>query len=78
MEGEATGILLDNTEGITITGNMFAGMHRQAIEQIGSIDHLVITGNVMMDGSRENPGEYPSVDLEGEADVMESNSVEGQ
>jgi parallel beta-helix repeat protein len=76
VEGEATGILLDHTEGITITGNMFAGMHREAIKQVGAIDHLVIADNVMMDGSRENPGEYSPVDLEGEADVMENNSIE--
>lgn len=72
----ATGIWLNNTEAIAISGNVFAGMKESAIQQVGQVEHLVITGNVMVDGSKAQPGKHPAVDLEVKPAVFENNSIE--
>ncbi len=63
-DDETGGILLDKTNAITITGNIFSGIYKESILSIGQCSEIVITGNISVQGSRAKPGEYPPVNLE--------------
>jgi len=58
----ATGILLNGTSDITITGNIFTGLAREAIKAEGKCQRVVLTGNIMSDLSRSAPGKHRAVD----------------
>jgi parallel beta-helix repeat protein len=63
-DDETGGILLNKTNAITITGNIFSGIYKEAIRSIGQCSEIVITGNISVENSRAKPGKYPSVNLE--------------
>lgn len=67
---EAQGILLDTTSDINITGNVFSGLARQAVEAKGKCVRIIIIANSMVDLSRAAPGKHAPMELgESQADV---------
>jgi hypothetical protein len=53
---EATGILLQSTSDIVISGNQFSGLSGSAVTGEGALKRLVITGNLVTDyGRRVTP-----------------------
>jgi hypothetical protein len=75
-EDRATGILLNGTSDIAISGNIFTGLAEQAVKAEGSCRRIVLTGNVMSDLSRSDPGKYPALDLGDAETVVGQNAVE--
>jgi hypothetical protein len=75
-DDEAGGVLLDKTDGITITGNIFSGNSKEAIKTIGTCKNIVLVGNVMMDGSRSKPGEYSAISSSHDFDASGLNVIE--
>ncbi len=63
-DDETGGILLNKTNAITITGNIFSGIYKESISSIGQCSEIVITGNISVQNSRAKPGQYPPVNLE--------------
>ena len=72
----AAGIHLVGTEDVAISGNVFAGLNRQAIEADAECRRIVITGNVMSDLNRKTEEKRPALDLHGNQDmIVENNSI---
>jgi hypothetical protein len=61
----ATGILLQKTKHITISGNSFTGLAGAAVRSEGACARLLISSNVMTDLHRKNPKGGLALELEG-------------
>ena len=59
----AEGILLDGTSDVTITGNIFSGLAKEAIKATGKCQRIVTVGNILTDLSRSAPGKHKPIDL---------------
>jgi len=62
-EDIAEGILLKGASDITITGNTFAGLAREAVKAEGACTRIVVVGNTLVDLSRSAPGKHAGLDL---------------
>ena len=71
----ATGVLLQNTSDVAITGNVFTGMAREAVQAEGDNQRIVVQSNVMTDLSRSEPGRYPAIDFRDSAGEVQHNSI---
>ena len=61
---------------VAISGNVFTGLNRQAIEADAQCRRIVITGNVMADLNRKTDEKRPALDLRGAQEtIVEHNSV---
>ena len=58
-----TGILLDNTSSINITGNSFSGMSENAVEGIGDCSRILISANLVTDMHVQSTKKAPAFDL---------------
>ncbi len=75
-DDDAAGIHLAGTEDIAISGNVFAGLNRQAIEADSECRRVVVTGNVMTDLNRKTDDKRPALDLRGAQEtIVEHNSI---
>jgi hypothetical protein len=70
----ASGVVLDGTSDITITGNVFTGLAKGAVEVRGQCTRINVVGNVVSDASRSAPGEHAGMDL-GEADASVEHNI---
>ncbi len=72
----AAGIHLAGTSDVAISGNVFTGLNRQAIEADAKCRRIVITGNVMADLNRKTDEKRPALDLRGAQEtIVEHNSI---
>lgn len=55
----ATGILLQGTRDVTISGNVFAGLAQEAIQADAACRRILVTGNVLVDLNRSVAGDAP-------------------
>ncbi|MGC9326083.1 MAG: right-handed parallel beta-helix repeat-containing protein, partial [Candidatus Hinthialibacter sp.] len=69
------GLLLKQTRAVTITGNIFSGNWKEAIRSEGDCQEIVLTGNILLDGSRSQPGEFPAHDLQSAQIIQGDNLV---
>jgi hypothetical protein len=49
------GVVLENTKGITISGNQFTGLDGPAVRTTGACDKILIDGNLTSDLNRRTP-----------------------
>ena len=80
-EDAATGVLLENTADIAISGNIFTGLTGPAVEVEGKCRRLVLAGNVAADLKKENnrKGEIAALALGTTDDaVLGANAFEGR
>ena len=74
----ATGIILQGTSDIVISGNLFSGLEEQAVLADENCRRLAITGNVIVDVNRKNSGKLPALDLHGaKQSIVEHNIITG-
>lgn len=73
-----TGIILQNTSDIAISGNGFGGLWGEAVKAIGSCHRIIVTGNTMTDvDSRSTTGTRTAIDLGGAKEsIVKDNAVE--
>ncbi|MBC8868199.1 MAG: right-handed parallel beta-helix repeat-containing protein [Planctomycetes bacterium] len=72
----ASGIQLEGTSDIAISGNVFAGLNRQAIEADAECQRVAIIGNVMTDLNRKTDEKRPALDLrDARETIVEHNSI---
>ncbi|MBN2328067.1 MAG: right-handed parallel beta-helix repeat-containing protein [Candidatus Omnitrophica bacterium] len=69
------GLLLQRTCAVTVTGNIFSGNWKEAVRSEGKCKEIVLTGNILLDGSRSQPGEFPAFDLESAQIIQGDNLV---
>jgi hypothetical protein len=72
---EGTGILLQSTTGIVISGNVFSGLSTSAIRAEGPCSRLNITGNVATDPRRQALG-LPAFDLRSVTNSIIENNLQ--
>lgn len=65
----ATGILLEGTRDVTITGNIFSGLAQEAIQADDQCERIVIAGNLVTDVGRAGEPKPPALDLRGAKQV---------
>ncbi len=77
-DDRATGITLNNTSDVVITGNIFTGLAEEAVKAEGECKRIVLTGNVMSDLSKAAPGKHPAVAAEAAEIVAGQNAIENK
>jgi len=78
-EAPACGVRLEASSENVISGNIFTGLHEQAISATGRCQRLAITGNVMSDLNRGGGARRPPLDLEDAPhSVIGHNAIEPQ
>lgn len=70
----AMGILLKGTDAISISGNIFSGMQKEAVRCEGKCGKIIFNGNIAVGGSQESPGQFPDVNFNG-AEVAGSENI---
>ncbi len=65
----ATGIVLEGTTDVVISGNLFSGLEEQAVKADAACRRLAITGNIALDVNRKTDGKPPAIDV---GDAQES------
>jgi parallel beta-helix repeat protein len=72
----AAGIHLAGTSDVAVSGNVFAGLNRQAVEADAQCRRIAITGNVLVDLNRRTDEKRPALDLRGAREtIVEHNSI---
>ena len=72
-----TGIILQGTSHISISGNVFGGLSVEAVKADDSSSHILITGNMMIDLGRRATGPRTAIDLGGAKEcIVQNNDIE--
>lgn len=70
----ASGIVLQETSDLVITGNQFSGLTTQAVVARGNCERLLVTNNLITDFGRGLPENVPPIELGNATDsLLESN-----
>ncbi len=72
----AEGVLLKETTDVAITGNVFAGLAREAVKAEGKCRRIVIVGNTIVEVSKSKPGQFPALDLPDADAEVQHNKIE--
>ena len=75
---EGTGILLENTSSINISGNSFSGLSEHAVEALGDCSRILISGNLVTDMHRASTEKKPAFNLGSNhlSNVVQNNIVQ--
>jgi hypothetical protein len=71
----ATGVALEGTSDITITGNIFTGLIEEAVKTSGQCRRIVIAANVAADLGRRTGSKLPAFQLPGAQEVVLGNNA---
>ena len=73
---EGTGVVLNETKSVVITGNIFTGMSREAVKSTGKCERIIVLGNIFHDLSRRSERKLPAVDLRGALNTIVKDNLE--
>lgn len=72
----ATGVILEGTSDIVVSGNLFSGLDQHAIKADADCRRLSVTGNIVMEVHQGSPKRLPPIDLGGaQESVCDGNIV---
>ena len=71
----ATGIVLEGTTDIVVSGNIFSGLAGPAVQADQRCRRIALVGNVMTELSRAAPEKRPGFDMRGAADVLSEHNI---
>jgi len=71
----ATGIVLEGTTDIVISGNIFTGLADPAVTARGGCRRLAITGNIIRDVAQSRAEDRKALDLGDATDVVLANNI---
>ena len=74
-KNRATGIILQETTDIVISGNLFSGLAQQAVRSEGKCRRLAITGNILIDMNRASEEKLPALNLGQVEDCLIENNL---
>ena len=72
---EGTGVVLNETKSVVITGNTFTGMSREGVKSTGKCERIIVLGNIFHDLSRRSEGKLPAVDLPGAVNTIVKDNL---
>jgi len=72
---EGTGVVLNETKDVVITGNTFTGMSREGVMSTGKCERIIVLGNIFHDLSRRSDGKLPAVDLPGAVNTIVKDNL---
>ena len=72
---EGTGVVLNNTKTVAITGNTFTGMSRGAVESTGKCERILVMGNIFYDLNRRSKKNLPAVSLPGALNTIVKDNL---
>jgi len=76
-DAPASGILLDATSDVAVSGNVFTGLAGRAVEVQGPCRRLLIADNVMADLNRQTEQKLPALTPEGtEGSIVRDNVIQ--
>jgi hypothetical protein len=76
---EGTGILLQDTADVTISGNTFGGLSTAAVWAEGKCERVLVSGNVVTDCGRKLGKDKPLIDLDAsENSIVKDNILPAQ
>lgn len=75
IQNLATGIFLEGTADITISGNVFSGLSTPAVTAQGGCRRLAITGNVIVEVNRGQAEGSEALQLGDAAEVVSANNI---
>lgn len=70
-----SGILLEGTSDIAITGNSFTGLQENAVRTLGECQRITITGNVATDLGRSGSQKVPAFDVQNVRGLVRGNNA---
>ena len=70
-----SGILLEGTTDIAITGNSFTGLQENAVRTLGECQRITITGNVATDLGRSGSQKVPAFDVQNVRGLVRGNNA---
>lgn len=71
----ATGIILQGTRDIVVSGNVFSGLDGPAVLADAKCRRLNLQGNTAVGVSRSTSGKQPAFDLHGAAEILDQNNL---
>lgn len=71
----ATGVLLEGTRDVVLSGNQFSGLDGPAVEARGDCRRLAVTGNICVGVSRSTSGKQAALDLADAKDSVVQNNI---
>ncbi len=71
----ATGIVLQGTRDVVVSGNLFSGLDGAAVEADAKCRRLNLTGNTCVGVSRSTSGKTPALNLHGAAECVNQNNL---
>ena len=73
---EGTGILLNATSDIVITGNTFTGLSEEAVRGTGECRRVIVTSNVIADFNRRAAKKLPAINLgKARESIVKDNAI---
>jgi hypothetical protein len=72
---EGTGVVLNETKSVVITGNTFTGMSREGVKSTGKCERIIVLGNIFHDLSRRSDKKLPAVDLPGALNTIVKDNL---
>ncbi len=72
---EGTGVHLDNTRSVSITGNSFSGLSTPAVWSSGDTSQVIIANNMVEDIGRGSKGKMKAFKLDGATKVIEKDNL---
>ena len=72
---EGTGVILNETKSVVITGNTFTGMSHEAVKSTGKSERIIVLGNIFHDGSRRSEKKLPAISLPGALNTLVKDNL---
>ena len=72
---EGTGVVLNETQSVVITGNIFTEMSREAVKSAGKCERIIVLGNIFHDLTRRSEKKFPAIDLPGALDTVVQDNL---
>ena len=72
---EGSGIVLNNTSDVAISGNIFSGLSAEAVKATGKCHRALVSNNIMTDLGRRTKGDKVAIDMNGATNTMVKDNV---
>ena len=75
---EGTGIWLEDTSAVAISGNSFSGLSTAAVWTVGACQRILVSNNVVTECGRKLSADAPVLDLKNATNSLSNGNLEGR